>query len=443
MKTLNFIAALALFAVTAFMAVMGNPIGAAVILCVGSPMILPWQTTANVCELTLTPTILLQQTMRALFVKCPAIMFFASEFTTERLKKDQAVIGKIRVRPTTSTYDAVTGYKNGAQETRDLLLDVPFVMDQHIHVTVKLSHLYALSDSINKMEEHFQDSASVIGKAVTRYMLGKVGSRAFSNASTYSVANSNKDALNAVRKSMNLRGVGDGRFGLVHSDIMETLSGDSRITNRYDNASLSTDGEALGHLKNLAGFKDILEDPELATGNVTEVAVTGEADDEKITFGAAHGLLVNDRVHLTISSGGAGQVTGYFFVKTVESATVVTLSATRGGATAAFTSDMVATCGKAENITGFFGTREAIAIKTGLPTDSIEAAQAFGIPVPVSSKVVTDPDSGLSMIAYHWFEAATMDAYVTLAVLYGATAGAIADSTSKVMEPSGHILRSA
>lgn len=251
--------------------------------------------------------------------------------------------------------------------------------------------------------------------------------------------------LNDARKSLNLRGVPDGRFAIFNSDVAETLDGDARITNRYDNASKSNDGSGLIRMNNISGFANLIEDPEFDTQTAaSETAVTGEADDETFTFGAAHGLEVNDRVHLTLTAGGAGLATGYFFVKTVPSATTLTLSATRGGATAAFTTDVTdATMGKAENLSGFLGTREAVAFKTALPSDGLEAARAFGIPTPVSDEVVTEPDSGISMACYKWFEPGTMDAYVTLALLYGGTAGALADTGKHIMEPSGQLLRTA
>lgn len=450
MHPLRILASLTLFALCTLIGIAHGMVPALALATLGSAalMVTPpdGAPSGALFTATLTPTILLQQTIRALFVKVPALMFFASEFTTDRLKKGQTVTGKIRLRPTSSVYDANNGgYKAGSQESRDLLVDVPFTMDKHIHVTVKLSHLYALADSIQKLEEHMQDSASVIGKEVVRYVLGKVGSPAFSNASTYSTANSNKDALNAIRKSMNTRGVPDNRFGIVNSDVFETLAGDSRITNRYDGRSMDTDGQALGHLMNISGFQHLLEDPELddntdaATKNITGVAST-----DVITADAAHGQVVNDRVQIASLAGGTGMADGYFFVKTVPSTTTLTLAATRGGDTVDFTSNITGgTIKKADNITGFFGTREAVAIKTGLPTDSIEVAQALGIPVPASSDVVTDPDSGLSMMAYKWFEPNTMDAYITLTMLYGATAGQLADTGKYAMEPAGHILRSA
>lgn len=434
-----------LFVMSVLVASVAPLLGAACFL-VGSaalvtPAMLP--SAGAMLTVTLTPTILLTNTIRKLFVKVPALGFFSSEFTTERVKKGQTVIGKIRTRPVSSTYDPTSGYKNGAQEGETLLKDVEFVMDQHIHVTVGLNHLNAIGNSIQKMEEHVEDSASVIGSAVARYILGKVRFAAFPYASAYSEANSDKDALNAIRKAMNTRGVYSNRFGLVNSGVAETLSNDSRIENRFDGRSADVDSNPYLTLRGISGFQEIREDPALDDRTATAAAVTGEADDETFTQ-AAHGYAVGDRVYLTVTTGGTGLTSGYYFVKTVPTANTFTLSTTVGGATAAFSADLTAgTCGLAENITGFFATREAIAIKTALPIDSLEYAAQLGIPVPASSEIVFDPDSGLSMLAYKWFEPGTMNAYITLTCLYGAVAGVDCDADDDVMGKSGHILRTA
>jgi hypothetical protein len=359
------------------------------------------------------------------------------------LKKGQTVTGKVRLRPTINQYDG--NYENNAQESRTLLLDVgPFTMDQHVYTTVKLSDLFAMQDKINAMEDHFRDQAEEIGNYVSRYLLGLVNSRSFSNASTFSEANSNLDMLNAIRFAMNGRGVPSGRFGLFNSGVANTLTADTRITNRFDNASRDVDRDHLVAFQGLAGFRDLMEDPSLSTGtDAVATAVTGTHANELITLAAARTWRVNQRVQLTISSGGAGLTAGFFFIRTKPSDTTLTLSATRGGPTAEFTSDLVGTLRQAENITGFFGAREAIAIKTALPTDGIEAAEAFGVPVTATSEVITDPNTGLSMIAYKWFKPGSMDAYATLVTLFGGVAGAVADAGGHVMEPSGHILRSA
>jgi len=448
MKNFHFLLTLCLIAVTALVASVHGWAPAALTLFVGGHALTKREwIPRGVSFITLTPAILLTQTLRKIFVKTPALSFFSHEFTAERVKLNQSVTGKIRTRPTASTYDADNGgYKAGAQESRDLLVDVPFVMDNHIHVTVKLSHLNALQDSIIKMEEHVEDSASVIGASVGRYVLGKVRSSAFSHSSVYSEANSDKDALNDIRKDMNLLGVGEPRFGLVNSAVAESIGGDARVTNRADLQSKDVDTSAYSTFRGLSGFDTIQEDPALGDGSSTAIAFTAEADDDVITTASAHGYLANDRVYLPALVGGTGLTAeNYYYVKTVPSPTTLTVSATRGGTVINITADATAgsTIQRRENLTGFFATREAIAIKTALPTDGVEIAQALGIPVPVSAEVITDPDTGLSMIAYKWFEQGVMDAYITLACLYGATAGELADTGKHVMEPSGHMLVSA
>jgi hypothetical protein len=447
MTPLRLAASLVLFALTACMAVF-QPAMASVCLFAGSLAIMPLP--ANVPQgafmtVTLTPAVLLLQTMRALTASAPALNFFSREFTTERVKKGQTVTGKMRLRPAIRQYAG--NYETNAEEGRDLLVDVgPFTMDQHIYTTVKMSDIYALQDKISDLNGHFRDQAEEIGKSVSRYFLGKVNSAAFSNASTYSTANSDKDALEAIRFAMNERFVPGGRFGLINTSVASTLTSDDRITNRYDGASRDTDTNHLVSLRGLAGFANINEDDSLSSGNGDAITASGIATTDLITTSAAHGLVVNQRVKFSaLGGGGAGlTTTDYYFVQSVPSTTTLKVSATRGGAavdvTTAYTSATFAT---AENITGFFGTREAIAIKTALPTDGIDAAEAFGIPVPVSSEVITDPATGLSMIAYKWFKTGSMDAYMTLAVMYGGVAGAYAASGSEVMEPCGHILRSA
>ena len=161
------ILALTLFALTILIGAVHGIAPAACLLILGSAALIEAPgPLGSLCTVTLTPAILLQQTMRKLFVKCPALSYFAHEFTTERVKLNQTVTGKIRLRPTASTYDGTTGYKNGSQEGRDLLLDVPFVMDQHIHVTLKIDHLSYLTDSMQAVEGHIADSASAV--AATR-----------------------------------------------------------------------------------------------------------------------------------------------------------------------------------------------------------------------------------------------------------------------------------
>lgn len=84
----------------------------------------------------------------------------------------------------------------------------------------------------------------------------------------------------------------------------------------------------------------------ITTNSVTAETLVGdgasawEADDEVITE-ASHGLSVNDRVRIAITSGATGASAGFFYVKTVPTANTFTVSTTKGGSTQAITADGV------------------------------------------------------------------------------------------------------
>ncbi|HEY9484194.1 MAG TPA: DUF5309 family protein [Micromonosporaceae bacterium] len=73
---------------------------------------------------------------------------------------------------------------------------------------------------------------------------------------------------------------------------------------------------------------------------VGDGASAWEADDEVITE-ASHGLVVGDRVRITITSGATGATAGYFFVVSVPSTSTFTVSTTKGGSTQAISADGV------------------------------------------------------------------------------------------------------
>ncbi len=439
----------ALFAVTALMGVVHGPIAAALTFFVLGNLITPqsW-VPAGRLSVTLTATTIVQKTIEALVTKRPILTRFAHEFTTERLKQGQQAIAHIKVKPTDAEYDANNGgYKAGANELRNLLVDVPLTMDRHRHVTIKLSHLNAIADNKGKLESFFADQAEVLGRGMTNYCFGLLRNRNFANASTFSIANSDKDMLSEVRRKGNTQGMPTtGRFGIVNSEVMEVLDNDSRISNRNDGGSQLIAGSPLGRLVNVSGFEEIVEDPDFPTNNGSAINITGDAGTDEITTASDHGFIVGDRVDFPALTGGTGLTAGgtVYHVVNVSAANKLKVSATAGGSAVDFSTNVTAgTVRLIENVSGFFGTEEALAIKTGLPTDGLDAAEAFGIPMSCTSEVVTDPNSGLSMVAYKWFENGTMDAYVTVAFLYGAAAGRQGGASGAILDKAGHLLRTA
>lgn len=392
---------------------------------------------------TLTPVMIAMATIASLRKSCPALSLFSHDFTTEPLRLGQQAIAHIRKVPTASQYDAVEGYAAGANDTKDLLVDVPFKMEGHVHVTLRMKHLHALANQKNKLSEHIADSTTALGDQITRYVLSKVNSAAFSNAVTYSTANSDYDMLTDVRAKLNARGVLRPRFGIVNSDVATTLDGDSRLTNRADQRSQELGENPYVTFTNKAGFGTIVEDPNLGTGtDSTTIAITGDSATGVITAASAHGYVKGMRVQIAGLTGGTGLTAGYYHVADVPTTTTFKLSSTNGGAAVTFSSDLTAgTIKKAENLTGFFGHRNAIAIKTGLPDDPYQLAKSLGLSSD-NAYPITDPESGLSMLVYEWWDPKMKDLFVTLTLLYGATAGALCDEQKLVMEPSVQLLRS-
>lgn len=89
-----------------------------------------------------------------------------------------------------------------------------------------------------------------------------------------------------------------------------------------------------------------------------------------------------------------------------------------------------------EVLQGFFGDRRAITVAARVP-EVQSAAKVLGIPDVARFETVTDPTSGLTLLGIAWQEQGTFDAYVTLAVLYGATAGKQGGSNGTILDKTG------
>jgi len=97
--------------------------------------------------------------------------------------------------------------------------------------------------------------------------------------------------------------------------------------------------------------------------------------------------------------------------------------------------------GNAENLTGFFCTKEAIIIAADIP-------RAIANPDPSLSRVVdietmADPDTGLTLAMLTWAETGLMDCYKTVTWIYGAKAGKQGGSAGTITDYAGHRLVSA
>jgi hypothetical protein len=93
-----------------------------------------------------------------------------------------------------------------------------------------------------------------------------------------------------------------------------------------------------------------------------------------------------------------------------------------------------------EGLIGFFGDRRAFALAARVP-DVQSAANFLGIPEIARFETVTDPDTGLTLLGILWQQQGTFDIYMTIAVLYGVTAGRRGTGAANTgTDPAGHRL---
>jgi hypothetical protein len=307
---------------------------------------------------TLSTSEILMDVMDAFKVIFPMLNRFGTDFSSETAKLDQTVIARISSLPTVRDYDGTTGYQANAANANGLTTDVPVTLNRHKHVPVKVDYLEQLATKRDLYNEAIKNLAYALGKEAFDYAMSLVVDANFSQNTTFSVANSDKDMLTSVTKSLNIIGAAPrGRFGIVSSAVFETLDNDARIASK-DYHGQQRDGEAYGHLKGVAGFEDIYEYPGMPTNS--------------------------------------------------------------------------------ENLSSFFGDRRALVMASRVPKDMQALASRIGLPQISKWEPVTDPDSGLTLMAITWQEAGTFDVYTTLTWIYGISAGSQGGADGALTDYAGH-----
>ncbi len=215
---------------------------------------------------TLTASEILQDTLDAFKVQFPMLKAFTTDFSSERAVKDQSVIAHIATLPSVQDYDATDGFEANAAESSDLLTDVAVTMDRLKHVPVRIKYLTAIASQKDLYRKQIYNQAFVLGKSVVDYALSLVVAANFSEETIATIANTDKSTLDAVAKAMNARGCPPvGRFGIVNGDFYNALEGDSRIASG-DYYGQRRSSNAYGALRNVAGFENIWEYPDLPAG---------------------------------------------------------------------------------------------------------------------------------------------------------------------------------
>jgi hypothetical protein len=90
-----------------------------------------------------------------------------------------------------------------------------------------------------------------------------------------------------------------------------------------------------------------------------------------------------------------------------------------------------------EDLTGFFTDKTGIVMASRIPNDVEALANRIGIPAISKVDVVSDADTGLTMMGITYQDAGTFDVYTTLTWIYGVSAGAQGGTDDSLTDKGG------
>lgn len=437
---------------SALLAVVHGPIAAAVAFFVGGYMLTPLSAMTGQMCVTLTPTQILALSIQAFKKRVPILSMMGTDFTGMNLILNQPAIARIPTLPSASTYDVTQGgYKYGAALAKSLWTDVQLTIDQWPTVPLRIKHQDLISDATAlDYNSNIANGGYILGKSIVDNVLALVGSKRFSQASTFATADFDVDALVAIGEAMNGKTESNDRYLLVNSAVASVLAVDQRLINSQWFGK-EQGGETIRVWRNAFGFREIREYVDLPTNNGTALTSVSVANSGDLFTKADHGLITGERVYATGFS--AGFTAGYYFVIRASSSTFQ-LATTRalalaGTAVAATDDGTGGTVTPTENMTAFAFESRAFAIKAGAPAGTTAALAAqLGIPQSTVIDAMFDEATQTAMGMAKWQEEGTADLYVVPTVLWGAKVGADISSTSvsaagSGLDYAGHVIRSA
>ena len=191
------------------------------------------------------------------------IQALSTDFGSQQMRLGETVIAHVPTLPTVSTYDNTTGYRNGSQTARSLMVDVPVIVDQHKHVTLQWKHINNIADQKDSVDQMVSNAAYVLGKAMLDSVLAKFTAANVSYSLNKEWENVDRTTLRDARKVMNINGAdSEGRVIIGNTDFCGNFGDDARIASR-DYSGQQTDANAYAHYRNIEGFRDVWEYPDL------------------------------------------------------------------------------------------------------------------------------------------------------------------------------------
>ncbi len=373
----------------------------------------------------LTVPELLMDVIQAFKVRVPGINNMGRDFRVQSLKLGQEYKAHIASVPGVTDYDEDNGgYEANATDARSLLTEVPITVDKHRKVSLSWRHLDQIADQKNEYDKVIGNTGYALAKDVVMSVVGKASARTLSEQTVLTTANSDYDAVSGIRDDMNLAGASPfGRAGLVSTAVASALHLDNRILSADYKGDMQG-ANAHRVFQNVAGFGQVEEWPEMPDNSGAIQALDSVANGTDTFTLAAHGLEDGDRVQFsgtTIPTGLAASTD--YWVRDGATDTFK-VSAASDGAAVNITSDGAAvSVQRREYLSGLFWEPRALAILAGIPDDTTDLAERLGIPQVVGIEVVTDPDTGLSMMGITSQKQGTLNLFLHVTMVWGSAVG--------------------
>ena len=378
---------------------------------------------------TLTSQQILLDVIGAFKKRFPAINMFGAQWLGSPLKLNKKYTAHIASYGSASTYDASTGYANGANTARNGLVDVDVITDQQPTYPLKWLHLDGIKDDKNQYGKVMAGAGYTLGKGcIDNGFFAKMTTRYFSKEVISTVANFDYDVLQEITGTLNGQGVEpEGRVLFVNTAAANVLAVDARMISK-DYAGQLLTGQGYRMWMNVGGFALIQEYPDLPSNNGAQLTGVTGANSGDLMTKVAHGLETGDPVTFISGTSFTGLTAGtrYFAIKaSADTFQVATTYANAiAGTEVALGADGTSGVFQLqENLIAFAADGRAFASLAGIPESMSEMAAQLGVVQTLTFDVVTDPDSKVTMAAAKWQESATGNVFWCPTFVYGTNAG--------------------
>lgn len=225
---------------------------------------------------TLSVSEILQDTLDAFKATVPVLSAFGTDFSSKTAKLNDTITAHISGLPLVQSYHATSGYELNQVEGDSLITDVAVTLDQHKHVPVRVKYLTELASKKNLYAEAIKNQAYALAKSVVDYALSLITDANVTNEKIESEANTSYETLEIVRSGLNTQKAAPmGRFGIVSTPFAKKVQQDSRVASADYFGQLNGAG-GYRNFKNIAGFENVWEYPDMPTNSSNLTAVFGD-----------------------------------------------------------------------------------------------------------------------------------------------------------------------